>query len=56
MNESHTEKCDVFCVGNTLRFLYDGNWSGTVVDVDGQERLKEFSERDGWFFKRLNDT
>jgi GTPase SAR1 family protein len=45
----------VFCVGNTLRFLYDGNWSGNVVD-GSEERLKQFSERDGWFLNRLNFT
>jgi hypothetical protein len=45
----------VFCVGNILRFLYDGNWSGNVVD-GSEERLKQFSERDGWFLNRLNFT
>jgi len=56
VNESHTEKCDVFCVGNTLRFLYDGNWNAELFKDTEEERVKEFSERDGWFFKRLDDT
>ena len=50
----------MFCVGNTLRFLYDARWFESVHYVNAEtgenlERPKEFSERDGWFLKRLND-
>ncbi len=52
MNESHTEKSDVFCVGNTLRFLYDARWCEFISD---RFVVRPFSERDGWFLRRLND-